>query len=158
MLKASDYDMKEVDKYINGILKEFGPSVSEMAKGISDVNDPEDLKRLCAIIPFQYATKGVSIAVIVAEIFMVVYILSLAYMFFVAAAYLNMFGVLLVAIVYVFSRARVYYEKSRSAMYIWSYMTSLRLVKLTYKEIHRRQERGEKIECYKIQNEIAKRG
>lgn len=158
MLKASDYDMKEVDKYLNGIIKEFGPGVSEMAKGISDVNDPEDLKRLCAIIPFQYATKGVSLAVIAVELAMVVYFLSLAYMFFMGAAYLNMFGVLLVAIVYVFSRARVYHEKSRSAMYIWSYMTTLRLVKLTYKEIHRRQDLGEKVECYKIQNEIAKRG
>ena len=158
MLKASEYDMEEVDKYLNGILKEFGPHTLEMAKGIRDVNDPEDLKRLCAIIPFQYATKGVSIAVIVAEIAMVIYILSLAYMFFATAAYLNMFGVLLVAIVYVFSRARVYYEKSRSAMYIWSYMSALRLAKLTYEEIHRRQDLGEKIECYKIQTEIAKRG
>ena len=156
MLKASDYDMEEVDKYLQGIMKEFGPHTLEMAKGIRDVNDPEDLKRLCAIIPFQYATKGVSIAVIAAEIAIVIYMLSLAYMFFAAAAYLNMFGVLLVAIVYVFSRA--YYEKSRSAMYIWSYMSALRLAKLTYEEIHRLQDRGEKIECYKIQTDIAKRG
>lgn len=88
MLKASEYDMEEVDKYLQGIMKEFGPHTLEMAKGIRDVNDPEDLKRLCAIIPFQYATKGVSIAVIAAEIAIVIYMLSLAYMFFAAAAYL----------------------------------------------------------------------
>ena len=158
MLKASDYDMEEVDKYLQGILKEFGPHTLEMAKGIRDVNDPEDLKKLCAIIPFQYATKGVSLAVIAVELAMFVYFLSLAYMFFMGAAYLNMFGVLLVTVVHVMSRGRVYYERSRSAMYIWSYMSALRLAKLTYEEIHRRQERGEKIECYKIQTEIAKRG
>lgn len=158
MLKASEYDMEEVDKYLQGIMKEFGPHTLEMAKGIRDVNDPEDLKRLCAIVPFQYATKGVSLPVIAAEIAMVIYFLSLAYMFFVAAAYLNMFGIMLVAVVYVFSRARTYYEKSRGAMYIWSYMSALRLAKLTYEEIHRRQDRGEKIECYKIQTEIAKQG
>lgn len=158
MLKASDYDMEEVDKYLQGILKEFGPHTLEMAKGIRDVNDPEDLKKLCAIIPFQYATKGVSLAVIAVELAMFVYFLSLAYMFFMGAAYLNMFGVLLVTVVHVMSRGRVYYERSRSAMYIWSYMSALRLAKLTYEEIHRRQERGEKIECYKIQIEIAKRG
>ena len=158
MLKASDYDMEEVDKYLQGILKEFGPHTLEMAKGIRDVNDPEDLKKLCAIIPFQYATKGVSLAVIAVELAMFVYFLSLAYMFFMGAAYLNMFGVLLVTVVHVMSRGRVYYERSRSAMYIWSYMSALRLAKLTYEEIHRLQDRGEKIECYKIQTEIAKRG
>ena len=145
MLKASDYDMEEVDKYLQGIMKEFGPHTLEMVKGIRDVNDPEDLKKLCAIVPFQYATKGVSIAVIAAEIAIVIYMLSLAYMFFMGAAYLNMFGILLVTVVYVFSRARVYYEKSRSAMYIWSYMSALRLAKLTYEEIHRLQDRGGKI-------------
>ena len=158
MLKSTDYDVEKVSKYLNLLIQEFAPSVSEMAKGIRDVNDREDLKRLCDIIPFRYATNGFSKSLIVADIAIALYMLSLAYTFFVGAAYLNMFGVLLVAGVYVYSRARVYYEKARSAMYIWSYMTALRLSKLTYEEIHRCQERGEKIECYKIQAEIAKRG
>ena len=158
MLKPTEYDMEKVDKYLNLILKEFGPQVLEMAKGVRDVDDREDLKRLCDIIPFRYATSGFSRSLIVADIAIVIYTLSLAYTFFVGAAYLNVFGVLLVAGVYVYSRARVYYERSRSAMYIWSYMTSLRLAKLTYKEIHRRQDLGEKVECYKIQSEIAEQG
>ena len=158
MLKSTDYDVEKVSKYLNLLIQEFGPGVSEMAKGIHDVNDREDLKRLCDIIPFQYAASGFSKLLIVADIAIALYVLSIAYMFFVGAAYLNMFGVLLVAGVYVYSRAYVYYERSRSALYIWSYMTALRLAKLTYEEIHRRQELGEKVECYKIQNESAEKG
>ena len=158
MLKTTEYDVEKVNKYINLILQEFGPHALELAKGIHDVDDREDLKRLCAIIPFRYAASGFSKSLIVADVAISLYMISLAYMFFVGAAYLNMFGVLLVACVYVYSRIRLCYERSRSAMYIWSYMTALRLSKLTYEEIHRRQDLGEKVECYKIQNEIAEKG